>query len=375
MCEKMSTFAAKFAAMELTNIATFVTDKISSRDIKLQDYVTTDSLLPNKQGRAEAQNLPPQPCTLTKYRAGDVLVANIRPYLQKIWLADSDGGASADVLVFRAKDGHSSQYLYSVLLQDSFYEWVMLGTKGSQMPRGNKDQIMRFSVADIGSQEKQVGALIENISNKINLNKQINRNLEALIATITDNLFLSKKDDLPMRRLGDIADITAGGDCPDVFSKERTHKCSIPIYSNGVENEGLYGYTSKATINKRSITVAARGTIGYCYRREGGYVPIIRLLSLCPKHEGGDTYLHQIISRMTFRKNGSVQQQLTVPEISSIRIPYPSEKELINYEHITRPLVEHINRNKLETATLIMQRNELLPLLINGLVNSDLSAY
>ena len=84
--------------------------------------------------------------------------------------------------------------------------------------------------------------------------------------------------------------------------------------------------------------------------------------------------MHQIISRMTFRKNGSVQQQLTVPEISSIRIPYPSEKELINYEHITRPLVEHINRNKLETATLIMQRNELLPLLINGLVNSDLSA-
>lgn len=77
---------------------------------------------------------------------------------------------------------------------------------------------------------------------------------------------------------------------------------------------------------------------------------------------------------MTFYKNGSVQQQLTVPEISSICIPYPSEKELTNYEYATRPLVEQINRNKRENSTLIKQRDELLPLLMNGQVNSHLSA-
>ena len=130
--------------MNLKDIAQLVTDKISSRQVTLQDYVTTDSLLPNKQGRTIAQNLPPQPCTLTRFQVGDVLVANIRPYLQKVWLADCEGAASTDVLVFRSINGHSSQYLYAVLLQDSFYEWVMLGTKGSRMPRGNKDNIIRF---------------------------------------------------------------------------------------------------------------------------------------------------------------------------------------------------------------------------------------
>lgn len=164
--------------MELRDIANYVNDKISSEIVTLEDYVTTDSLLSNKQGRTIAANLPPQKCTLTKYQTGDVLVANIRPYLKKIWYADRAGGASADVLVFRAKKGHSSKFLYAVLMQDTFYDWTMKGPKGSRMPRGDKSQIMRFPICDIGSErEHLVGDLISNIEAKINLNRQINRNL------------------------------------------------------------------------------------------------------------------------------------------------------------------------------------------------------
>lgn len=88
--------------MKLADIAAYVTDRISSSEISLFEYVTTDSLLQNKRGRDIAQNLPPVPCSLTKYHKGDVLVSNIRPYLKKVWLADTDGGCSNDVLVFRA---------------------------------------------------------------------------------------------------------------------------------------------------------------------------------------------------------------------------------------------------------------------------------
>ncbi|MBR1514623.1 MAG: hypothetical protein IJ622_10075 [Bacteroidales bacterium] len=164
----------------LADIAQYVTDKVISEDISLKNYITTDCLLPDKQGRVPASNMPPQRCTLTKYAKGDVLVANIRPYLKKIWLADSGGGASADVLVFRPKSGHSSQYLYAVLLQDSFYQWAMKGPKGSRMPRGDKNQIIRFPIIDLGAAEKAVGCLIDNLNKKIQLNKQINRNLSGL---------------------------------------------------------------------------------------------------------------------------------------------------------------------------------------------------
>ena len=102
--------------MKLNDIAEFVTDKVSSSSISLENYVTTDSLLQNKRGRETAQNLPPVQCALTHYKQGDVLVANIRPYLKKVWFADSEGGCSSYVLVFRAKIGHYPSFLYTVLI-------------------------------------------------------------------------------------------------------------------------------------------------------------------------------------------------------------------------------------------------------------------
>ena len=203
----------------------------------------------------------------------------------------------------------------------------------------------------------------------------INRNLEAIITDITNCWFFSRGNKLKKHQIGEISSIKAGGDCPSVFSPVPQEGIQIPIYSNGTENEGLYGYTSVSVVNDRSITVAARGTIGYCVRRYGQYVPIIRLLSVCPYDEGGDTYLHQIISRMTFKKNGSVQQQLTVPELSIIEIPYPSKDELKKYDMVTSPLILQINKNKKENKQLAMMRDELLPLLMNSqvVVNSDLS--
>ena len=53
--------------MILADIAEYVTDKISSNDVSLNNYVTTDSLLQNKRGRECAQNLPPMPCACLLY--------------------------------------------------------------------------------------------------------------------------------------------------------------------------------------------------------------------------------------------------------------------------------------------------------------------
>lgn len=164
----------------LSSIADYVTDKISSNDISLNEYVTTDCILQNKKGREIATNLPPQPCNLTHYKRGDVLIANIRPYLKKVWFADIDGGASSDVLVFRAKEGHSPSFLYAVLLQDAFFDYVMQGAKGSKMPRGDKDQILRYKMPTLSCSEESIGTLFRNIDSKIRLNEQINQNLPPL---------------------------------------------------------------------------------------------------------------------------------------------------------------------------------------------------
>ena len=224
-------------------------------------------------------------------------------------------------------------------------------------------------------EQKRIGKLLRTIDLKIELNRQLNQNLEAVIADVMDYKFLSNAETLPKRFIGDIASIKAGGDCPQEWSKYKTKDCQIPIYSNGTDNEGLYGYTKEPTILKRGITVAARGTIGYCTMRNGGYVPIIRLLAVTPNDIGGDVYLHQIFNRIKFRNDGSIQQQLTVPSLASIEIPYPNASTLKAFANITYPLIEKIKQNKIQIEELTKQRDELLPLLMNGQVsvNSDLA--
>ena len=166
--------------MKLAEIAIYVNEKISSSHINLNQYVTTDSLLQDKRGRECAQNLPPITTNLTYYQPGDVLVANIRPYLKKVWFADCEGGASSDVLVFRAKNINDTTFVYAILMQDAFYDYAMKGAKGSKMPRGDKEQIMRYEIPTFSlEQRKNIGKFIVDIDSKIAINRAINDNLRA----------------------------------------------------------------------------------------------------------------------------------------------------------------------------------------------------
>lgn len=175
--------------MKLNDIAYFVEDKISSENIKLDQYVTTDSLLQNKKGRTFAQNLPPQKCSLVHFKKGDVLLGNIRPYLKKIWYANIEGGCSQDVLVLRAKNNLESKFLYALLIQDSFFDYEMKATKGSKMPRGDKSHIINFPCLDLNS-KTEIGKLLSSLDDKIALNNRINAKLEQMAKRLYDYWFV-----------------------------------------------------------------------------------------------------------------------------------------------------------------------------------------
>ena len=129
-----------------------------------------------------------------------------------------------------------------------------------------------------------------------------------------------------MKKLEDIAEeLAAGGDVPkNNFSQIKTDKFNIPIFANGVKDKGLYGYTDIAKIKKPSITISARGTIGYTEVRNEIFYPIVRLIVLTPNVDLVDIfYLKHIINRLDFTNSGSVIPQLTVPKVKNLRIPLP----------------------------------------------------
>lgn len=77
---------------------------------------------------------------------GDVLVSNIRPYFKKILYCSASCGCSNDVLCFEPSNAELSAFLFSTLFDDRFFDYMVAGSKGTKMPRGDKQQILAYPI-------------------------------------------------------------------------------------------------------------------------------------------------------------------------------------------------------------------------------------
>lgn len=175
----------------LKQCADYINEKIYVKDISLQNYITTDNILQNKQGVQTALSLPAQEGKLNAFKKDDILLANIRPYLKKIWYADFNGGCSADVLAIRAKENTDSRFLFYALFRDDFFVHAMKGAKGTKMPRGDKSQIMEFKIPKFNlPTQKSIAHILSTLDQKIAINNQINAQLEQMAKTLYDYWFV-----------------------------------------------------------------------------------------------------------------------------------------------------------------------------------------
>ena len=127
----------------LWDICSYVTERVNCDTLNNENYISTDNMFANRGGVGIASTIPSGKCT--SFMVQDILVSNIRPYFKKIWRASFSGGCSNDVLCFRTTMGTSS-FLYHLLRSDAFFEYVMSGAKGSKMPRGDKQHIMKWEI-------------------------------------------------------------------------------------------------------------------------------------------------------------------------------------------------------------------------------------
>ena len=408
---------------KLSSIAYYVTDKISSNDISLAEYVTTDCILQNKKGREVATNLPPQPCSLIRYQRGDVLIANIRPYLKKVWFADIDGGASPDVLVFRAKDGHSPSFLYAILLQDSFFDYVMQGTKGSKMPRGDKEQILRYEMPTFSCSEESIGTFFLNLDRKIHLNERINQNLEAMAKQLYDYWFVQfdfpNEDGKPYKSSGgamvwneklkrripegwnvmSINEICTS--CRGVsYGKDDLLSDSngvLVLRGNNIENNRIVYDSNVAFVPNdfvseeqhikegdiiMTMSSGSKAHVGKCamFHKDSEHTFGAFLSKFTPKKElRYMTFLfltsEYFKSLITAFCNGTGINNLTNQTFDDVLLVLPDKNKTRMFESKVNNLFTMIGNNEENMRKLTKQRDELLPLLMNGQVsvNSDLS--
>ena len=164
----------------LSDICSYSKGKVAVSELNINTYFSTENMLPEKAGSTKATSLPTTLQT-TACRKGDTLISNIRPYFKKIVYCEDMCGCSTDVLCFTPVQSQYAAYLFSTLYTDKFFAFMVAGSKGTKMPRGDKQQIMTYPVVLPTENElEEFNAIAFPVLEQLNSNKAENKRLSAL---------------------------------------------------------------------------------------------------------------------------------------------------------------------------------------------------
>lgn len=360
---------------KLSDICDFRKGKVEVENLNAKNYVSTENMLPNKCGITEASSLPTVSST-QEYNSGDVLISNIRPYFKKIWQAKYDGGCSNDVLVFVPKPNTDKDFLYYVLADDDFFTYSMATSKGTKMPRGDKNSIMQYEVPLIDLQvQKKIASVLKVLDEKIELNNEINNNLEQQAQTIYQQMFIDNaRSDWAEGTLSDIADITMGqSPSGSSYNEDGTGT----IFFQGRAEFGfrfpsvrLYTTEPKRMARSNDTLMSVRAPVGDLNVAHMDCCIGRGLAAIHSKSHHQSFVLYTMFSLKkqldVFNGEGTVFGSINRNSLNDMPIFIPSDDILDEFERIVAPMDLTIRNNYDENCRLQDIRDTLLPRLMSG---------
>ena len=379
--------------MELQELCSYVKTKVETSNYSIEDYISTENMLPEKGGITIASSFPSG--KVTEFQENDILISNIRPYFKKIWRANRSGCCSNDVLCIRANNNVDAEFLYYLLSQDLFFAYVMSGANGSKMPRGDKQQIMNWEIEIPSEKEDQrrIASILSSLDRKIELNNKINADLEEMAQAIFKNWFVDfepfKDGKFVDSELGMIPEGWKVGRLRDITNnktakvKERNDvKVLSPVTSGELvlSEEYFTKQVFSSSIAKYKIVNKgdfaynpARVNIGSIGRNEfdfdGCVSPVYVVFSVL---DGYENYF-DLFRKTDFFKDsvaslaiGGVRQSLSYDDLSLIETIIPSKNIVEKFNNPYNQMKKTIKANKLENSRLSLLRDTLLPRLMSG---------
>ena len=379
---------------KLKDIARPIKDRVDTSILDRNTYISTENMLPNKSGITTSSGVPGG--NAIRFLQGDILISNIRPYFKKIWRADCAGGCSADVICLRAKDNTEPLFLFYLLSQDVFFDYVMLGAKGTKMPRGDKDQIMQWPVLlpSLGEQ-KQIAAILSSLDDKIEVNRRINENLEQQAQALFKSWFVDfepfKDQPFVESELGMIPEgwkvesLSFIADYVNGLAMQKYRPIDgeegIPVLKIKELGQGSCDVNSefcsptligkKYIINDGDIIFSWSGTLmvkiwcgGRCGLNQHLFVVVPNkyprwFVYLWTKHHL-DNFIH--IAKDKAVTMGHIKRG----ELDKAKVLIPSQEVISRIDAIMRPIHEKIISNEILSRNLSSIRDTLLPRLMSG---------
>ena len=274
-------------------------------------YISTENMLPNKGGVIPITNGKIPDCkSMTKYESSDILISNIRPYFCKIWFATREGGCSNDVLVIKAKKEMSPKFLYYVLSDKNFFNYDTITSKGTKMPRGNKNAIMKYLVPKVEFPiQQKIASILSTYDTLIENNNRRIRLLEQMAENLYKEWFvrfrfpghekmessMSKKWDI---RIKELAQLKSGYAFKSSwFVDEGEAIAKIKDIGETIMDTSSFSYVSKDNCIKAEKFLLTEGDLTIALTGA-----TIGKISIVPKHKG-NIYTNQRLGKFFLGKN------------------------------------------------------------------------
>ena len=351
-----------------------ICDYVVTRTNIIENYISTENMLPNKGGVCDTLKVPSGGIG-TKYQVGDILISNIRPYFKKIWQADCEGACSTDVLCLRANENVDSRFLYYLLTQQSFFDYVMSGTKGCKMPRGDKQQIMQWHI-HLPSlvEQKKIAGVLSTQDAKIQLNRRINDNLEQQAQALYKSWFVDfepfKDQEFVESEFGLIPE---GWHCTTIsellsikYGKDHKKLAEgiVPVYGSG----GLMRYVDTKLHEGEAVLIPRKGSLNNVMYVNEAFWTVDTMFYSIPKQEYSCIYAYLFLANIDLASMnaGSAVPSMTTDILNNMHIIAPPVEVLKRFNNICDVYFSRINQNNIENANLSKQRDTLLPKLMSG---------
>ena len=259
------------------------------------------------------------------------------------------------------------------------------------------------------TEQHTIGKVLADIDRKIELNKQINDNLEAMAKQLYDYWFVQfdfpneegkpykssggamvwnekLKREIPQRwtaaKIKDVAQTYSGG-TPTSTNSEYYDGGNIPWINSGELNNPIItsttNYITEEGLNNSSAKLYPQDTVLVAlYGATAGKVSLLSfeacsnqaVCGVIPHNKIMTTYIRYYLSSLYEHfitlSSGSARDNISQDTIKNTILPIPQEKILKEYSDAVTPIMSKIIANQKEMENLTKQRDDLLPLLMNG---------
>lgn len=324
----------------------------------------------------------------TKFRNGDTIMARITPCLEngktaKINILDNGeiGFGSTEYIVFRAKEGISDpDFIYYLVTSSLIREPAiksMVGSSGRQRVQSDVVEKIKINLPPLPVQKKIAG-ILKSLDDKIELNRQISKNLEEQARCLFNEQFGKANDLLPdgwqIADIYSIANVIYGAPfASNLFNTEGNGKPIIRIRDLQSQN-----FTTYTTENHPKGYLLQRGDI--VVGMDGEFRPYIwgndeawlnqRICVFENKRPKGKFFLYfTLLPLLNFIEETEMATtviHIGKKDFDAFRIILPDEKTLNKYDELTMPMFEQIVANKKEITKLAQIRDTILPKLMSG---------